>query len=103
MRLSYRLIVWLIVGITGISFLFARRQVTAEKRGLRSDLERRAAVLAESLEQAVEVILDNRASAKTLPRLVEQFGNRERLAGIAVYSDRRKPLAVTSSLADDLS
>ena len=102
MRLSYRLIVWLIVGVTAISFLFARRQVKAEKLGLRNDLARRAQVLAEGLEEIVEPVLDKQ-STETLQRLVEQFGNRERLYGVAIYSDRGKPLSVTASLAAQLS
>ena len=102
MRLSYRLIVWLIVGVTAISFLFARRQVKAEKLGLRNDLARRAEVLAEGLEEIVEPVLEKQ-STETLQRLVEQFGNRERLYGVAIYSDRGKPLSVTASLAAQLS
>ena len=95
MRLSYRLIVWLIVGVTAISFLFARRQVKAEKLGLRNDLARRAEVLAEGLEEIVEPVLEKQ-STETLQRFVEQFGNRERLYGVAIYSDRGKPLSVTA-------
>ena len=102
MRLSYRLIVWLIVGVTAISFLFARRQVKAEKLGLRNDLARRAEVLAEGLEEIVEPVLEKQ-STETLQRLVEQFGNRERLYGVAIYSERGKPLSVTASLAAQLS
>ena len=35
---------------------------------------------------------------KELQRLVERFGNRERLAGVAVYAIDGPPLAITSSL-----
>ena len=57
MRLSLRLILFLVVGITLVTFLVARNQVRGEKRGLRADLERRAGILAESLAR------DHRARA----------------------------------------
>jgi len=102
MRLTYRLIVSLILGVTVISFLFARRQVRVEKQGLKNDLDRRAELLAESLEEIVEPILERR-STRTLQRLVEQFGKRERFYGLAIYDSHGKPLAVSSSLPAELA
>ncbi len=98
MRLSFRLGFSLIVGITLVSFLFARFQVEAGKRRMRDELERGAEVLAGSLEESIAPLLD-RSSSGELQRLVERFGNRERLAGVAVYDDRGTPLAITSALA----
>ena len=45
MRMSLRLIISLVVGVTLLSFLFAVFQVKAEKRGLRRELENRAAIV----------------------------------------------------------
>jgi uncharacterized membrane protein affecting hemolysin expression len=102
MRVSVRLIFSLIAGVTLVTFLFARSEVRTEKRGLRSDLERRAEILAESLAQIIGPLEGNdshrRVQQKRLQQMVEHFGNRERLAGVAVYDDRGKPLAISSRL-----
>ena len=97
MKLSIRLILFLVVGITVVTFVIARNQVRAEKRGLRADLERRAEIFAESLQEIVEPALE-RGSREQLRRIVDRFGNRERLAGVAVYNAQGNVLAESSSL-----
>jgi trehalose-6-phosphate synthase len=96
-RLSLRLILLLVAGITIVTFVVARYQVRTEKRGLRADLERRAAILAESLQEIVEPALE-KGSHEQLRRVVERFGNRERLAGVVVYDARGEVLAESSNL-----
>ena len=98
MRLSLRLILSLVIGISIVTFVIARNQVRAEKRGLRADLQRRAEVLAESLQEIVEPEIE-RGSREQIQRLVERFGNRERLAGVMVYDAHGAVLAESSSLA----
>lgn len=97
MRLSLRLILSLVVGISLVTFLIARNEVRAEKRGLRTDLVRRAEVLSESLQEIVEPALEHR-SHEELRRIVERFSNHERLAGVAVYDASGVVLAESSSL-----
>jgi trehalose-6-phosphate synthase len=84
MKLSLRLIPILAITITIVTFIVARNQVRSEKRGLRADLERRAEILAESMQETVEPVLQ-RGSTSQLRRIVERFGNREHLAGVAIY------------------
>src|SRR5215472_13928323 len=107
MRVSFRLIFSLIAGVTLVTFLFARSEVRGEKRGLRTDLERRAEVLAESLEEAIEPLMEvnfrTRRQRVRLQEIVDRFGNRERLAGVAVYDDQGNPLAITSKLSKQLA
>jgi len=98
MRLSLRLILFLVVGITLVTFLVARNQVRSEESGLRADLERRAAVLAESLQEIVEPALD-KGSHDQLQRIVDRFGNRERLVGVVIYDPNGEVLAQSSTLA----
>ena len=102
MRVSVRLILSLIAGVTLITFLFARSEVRTEKRGLRSDLERRAEILAEGLGQVIGPLEGNdshrRLQQRRLQQIVERFGNRERLAGVAVYDEQGKTLAISSKL-----
>src|SRR6267154_577453 len=100
MKLSLRLIPILAVAITIVSFIVARNQVRSEKRGLRADLERRSEILAESLQETVEPVVQ-KGSTSQLRRLVERFGNREPLAGVAIYDDNSKVMAVSSKLDTD--
>jgi alpha,alpha-trehalose-phosphate synthase [UDP-forming] len=95
--LSVRLIVSLIVGITVVSLGFSYYEVAGEKRVLRSDLERRAEVLGESVAGNVEKSWDG-GSNHSLQRLVQRFGNREHLLGVVVYDRRGNVLAITSEL-----
>ncbi|MGA8144248.1 MAG: trehalose-6-phosphate synthase [Candidatus Acidiferrales bacterium] len=97
MRLSLRLIAFLVVGITLVTFVVARNQVRSEKRGLRTDLGRRAEILAESLQEIIEPALES-GSRDQLRRIVERFGNRERLAGVVVYDAHGGVLAESSNL-----
>jgi alpha,alpha-trehalose-phosphate synthase [UDP-forming] len=99
--LSVRLIVSLILGITLVSLAFSYYEVVAEKRVLRSDLERRADVLAESVAGNVEKSWES-GSERGLQRLVQRFGNREHLLGVAVYDRQGKVVAITSELAQVL-
>ena len=101
MRITLRLILVLIVGITVVSLLFAYFQVAAIRGALRNDLDRRASLLAESLEEAVVPLLvsDQRDE---LQRLVERFGNREHLAGVVVYDRDGNVLAITAGLGAQL-
>ncbi len=105
--LSVRLIVSLIVGITLVSFAFSYYEVLGEKRGLRSDLERRAAMLGESLvgnvEQSWDTGADKERSDKGLQRLVQRFGNREHLMGVVIYDQQGALVATTPELAKTLT
>jgi trehalose-6-phosphate synthase len=99
--LSIRLIVSLIVGITLVSLASSYYEALGEQRGLRRDMERRAEVLGESLAGNVERDLE-KDSAQDLQRIVQQYGNREHLAGLAIYGRQDNLLAVTPELASTL-
>ena len=100
--LSLRLIISLILGITLVSLGFSYYQVVGEKRDLRSELERRAEVLGESLAGNVERSWEVGSDAE-LQRLVQRFGNREHLLGVAVYDRQGKLVATTPELAKMLT
>jgi trehalose 6-phosphate synthase len=99
--LSARLIVSLIVGITLVSLGFSYYEVVGEKRVLRSDLERRAEVLGESIAGNVEKSWET-GSERGLQPLVQRFANREHLLGVAVYDRGGKLVAITSELGEVL-
>jgi trehalose-6-phosphate synthase len=103
MRLfSIRLIVFLIVGITVVSLSSSYYDAFREKRALRRDLERRAEVLGESLAGNVERDLEN-DSLQNLQHVVEHYGNREHLSGLAIYGRQGDLLAVTPELKSTLT
>src|SRR5207245_7082659 len=98
MRMSFRLIISLVVAVTLVSSLFAIYQVREESKARRVELEKRAQVLAESLQESVEPLIA-KGSKSNLQRIVERFGNRERLAGIAIYDSPSHPIVMTPNLA----
>src|SRR5208283_3687522 len=105
--LSARLIVSLILGITLVSLGFSYYEVLAEKRALRSDLERRAEMLGESLvgnvERSWNTGSDPERSDRELQRLVQHFGNREHLLGVVIYDRQNALVAATPELAKTLA
>jgi trehalose 6-phosphate synthase len=98
MRLSFRLILSLIFAVTIVSVLFALYQVQADRRARRNELEKRAQLMAESLQETVQPLVAKGAHGN-LQRLVERFGNRERLEGVAIYNPDGHPVVMTSNLA----
>jgi alpha,alpha-trehalose-phosphate synthase [UDP-forming] len=95
--LSARLIVSLILGVTLVSLCSSYYQVLMMDRRLRKDLERRSEVLGESLGRNVERDMA-RDTPQALQRTVQQFANREHLAGLAVYDPQGHPIAITANL-----
>jgi trehalose 6-phosphate synthase len=100
--LSLRLIISLIVGITLVSCGFSYYEVLRQKRALRVDLERRADVLGESLVGNVERSW-NSGSQLELQQLVQRFGNREHLLGVAIYDRQGSLIAITPELRKTLT
>src|SRR6202521_4015879 len=99
--LSIRLIVSLIVGITLVSLSSSYYEVLGEKGGRGRGPERRAEVVGESLAGNVERDLE-KDSVQDLQRIVQHFGNREHLSGLAIYGRHSDLLAVTPELASRL-
>ena len=95
--LNVRLIASLIVVIALVSLISSYFEIRAQKRSLRQDLERRAEVLAESLSENVVPYFGK--GSRRLQEIVVQFGNREHLAGVAIYDRDGTILAVTPGLA----
>lgn len=96
MRLLGKLLCVLFLSVLFVSVFSSYYQVQHEKNLLRADLQKRAEVLAESLQQNIEHL---RAGGRGLQATVQRFGNREHLLGIAVYGDAENPVAITPSLA----
>ena len=99
MRTTLKIVLPLIISVVVVSLLFAVYQVRTQKRMLRNDLSRRAEILAESLQENVEPLFDRPLPDKSLQRIVDRFGQREHLKGIAVYNANGVVLALTPGLA----
>ncbi len=97
MRINLRIILSIVVVISIIVFLFTVLQVREEKERLTLELERRSSLLGESLKESIEPLIQP-GPAGRLQKIVEEFSNRERLAGIAVYDVRDKLIAATPQL-----
>jgi trehalose 6-phosphate synthase len=101
LRVNLRIILSVVVVISILVLLFTFVQVRQEKERLTIDLQRRAALLGESLKETIEPLLE-KGHPERLQKIVEKFGNRERLAGVAVYDVKDKLIAATPQLSDHL-
>ncbi len=100
MRTTLKLVLPLIVSVALVSLLFAGYQVRTERRTLRTDVSRRAEVLAESLQESIEPLFEknDRASERTTQKVVDRFAQREHIKGIAVYLADGSVHVMTSTL-----
>ena len=97
MKITFRLIVSLVLVVALTVFAFSLYQVNNEKNRLERDLERRALILAESLQESMAPLIQSNAISK-LNRIVVRFGNRERLKGVAVFDRQGMILSSTPHL-----
>jgi trehalose-6-phosphate synthase len=97
MRTTLKIILPLVVSVGVVSLIFAAYQVRTERRNLRNDLARRAELLAESLQETVEPLLDQNPN-RNLQRIVARFGQREHLRGVAIYDAVGNAMAITTGL-----
>jgi len=102
LRINLRIILSIVVVISVLVFLFTLVQVRQEKERLTIDLQRRSSLLGESLKESIEPLMEKRRP-EPLQKIVDKFGNRERLAGIAVYDVKDTLIAATPRLATLLS
>jgi len=102
MRITFRLTISLLVVVASVAAFSAFFQVRQERLRQQEELTRRSILLAQSLQESIEPLIE-RGPSKNLQRLMEKFGNRERLAGVAVYDLTGTQLSVTESLAPTLA
>ncbi len=102
MRIVARLIGCLVLCVLLVSVFSSYYQAEREKLVLRRELEHRADALAESLQPRVESML-RRGDHAGIQRLAVQFANQKQLAGLAVYGDDGNPVAISKSLAGQVT
>jgi alpha,alpha-trehalose-phosphate synthase [UDP-forming] len=101
MKITIRLIVSLLIVVALTAVVFSFYQVRSERIRLISEMERRAIVLAESLQESVIPLVQSNSLVK-LKRLVGRFGNRERLRGLAVLDTQGNVIVSTAGLKSNI-
>jgi trehalose 6-phosphate synthase len=97
--MSLRLIISLVIGVTLLSILFSVSQVKTEQRGLRKELQNRAAFVGETLEGKVAPLLALR-SRRRLQMVIAEFGKQEHLKGVTLFNKSGEVLVTTAGLED---
>jgi len=101
MRITFRLIVALVFTVAAVATISAYFQVQQERSRSKDEMERRSRLLAMSLQEPVQVLLQG--SSTNFQRLVERYGKREHVIGMAIYDAKGNTLAATEKLASGLS
>jgi trehalose 6-phosphate synthase len=97
MKITFRLIVSLFVAAALVAGVFSYLQVENERNRLRQELTIRALATSEGLTLTLTEHLRT-GSIERLKRVVERFGARTRLVGIAVYDSQGVNIALSPVL-----
>src|SRR3989338_5224786 len=97
MKITLRLIFFLVLVIAVAAVGFSFWQARQEESRLKNELERRASVIADSLKESIEPLL-SKNSPESLKRIVNKFSNRERLLGVSVFDFQGNLLAASADL-----
>ncbi|MBI2196075.1 trehalose-6-phosphate synthase [Candidatus Daviesbacteria bacterium] len=85
-----------------IVIAFTINQVGQEEQRMKTDLQYRSTLLAESLKETVEPNFINK-SENYLQNVVEKFTDKERFAGLGIYDNKTKVIAVSSTIPEATS
>src|SRR3989338_1693903 len=102
MRITLRLIFFLVFVIATAAGGFSFWQASKEESRLKNELERRANIIADSLRESIEPLLSN-STADPVKRIVNKFSNRERLIGVSVIDLEGNLLAASTGLEPQLT
>jgi trehalose 6-phosphate synthase len=97
MKITVRLIVSLFIAAAVVASVFSYLQVQNERDTLIQELNVRASILGEGLQEPMKEYIQSNSMTK-LKRVVERFGNQARLVGIAVYDSQGVGLASSPAL-----
>lgn len=101
MKLILRLIFSLISIVCLVAFSFSFWQANQEETRLKSELEKRAAIMADSLRMSVEHLL-TADRTQYLQSIVDRFSNRERLVGIVIHDIQDNLIVASKDLESKL-
>jgi trehalose 6-phosphate synthase len=98
MRLTLRLVAALVISTTAVTLLSAFLQERQERSRLMEDLDRRAAIAGETLEEPVATAVYHQDGREAL-RVVGKYSRRAHLVGVAVFAADGKELAESPALS----
>lgn len=99
MRVTTRLIASIVLSAALVSAGWTWFQARSEREHLLEEMNHHGALLADSLRESVE-LLSKRTDAKSLTRIAEKFGGRQRLHGISISAPDGKTLVATAGLPE---
>lgn len=85
MKITFRLIISLLIGTGLVVFLFSYAQTQAEEKKLNEDLGLRSRLIAKSFKEAIEPFLEQTERPDKIRQFIEKFKGHIRLIGILVY------------------
>ena len=97
MKITVRLIVSLLITAALVASVFSYLQVKNERDMLVQELNIRANVLGESMQEPIKEYIQSNTIDK-LKRMINRFGSRARLVGVAVYDSQGVCIALSPSL-----
>lgn len=97
MKVTIKIVLSILISVSIVVGIFAFNQINDEKNRIVLDLERRSIVLAESLKEVLLPLLESKSFTK-IEKIVEKFGNRERLKGIAIFDTSGNIIGFTKNL-----
>lgn len=101
MRITFRLIISLLLSTALVVAAFSYVQVRAEEKRLNEELRLRASVLAKSFKSAVESFLEHPGHPERIRKYIEQFHGHKRLLGLIVDMKDGPRTASPSELAQE--
>jgi trehalose 6-phosphate synthase len=99
MRLTVRLTLSLIAGVTLVSLALAFYSQRMQTRGLRQELDNRDRVLAENVQSEAARLTETQSWSE-LRAILERLSRHENLAGAAVYDSSGRPLVTTGQITN---
>jgi len=102
MRLSLRPILWLVAGITLVTFALAYLEVRDAEHRLLAELERKIAGAAERMQGDLPAPQAKDASRQELQRLVLRLAKDEHVSGLGLFDKEGTSLALTPGMATRL-
>ncbi|CAG1005134.1 partial trehalose 6-phosphate synthase, partial [Anaerolineae bacterium] len=97
MKITMRLIIALLIAAAGVAALFSWLQAETDRELMEKELDTRANVLAEGFEEAMRSAV-LAGDPDRLRSLIDRFGNRTRLIGLALFDSSGVELSSTASL-----
>ncbi|OGR95834.1 MAG: hypothetical protein A2016_00635 [Elusimicrobia bacterium GWF2_62_30] len=101
MKITFRLILSLIVVVVTVAIISAWFHVRQEREKLYEEVRSQSALLAESFKESVRHNLET-GNSSGLQKLADKFQNQKQLEGVAVYDSSGTLISGSSSLAPDL-